>query len=210
MMHYINQNQVFEINVMISLSLTYFCFLLGGRRRKSSIDKSQTEEDDEGAKPSVADSSISPVVSTTTVEPKEEPEKPSISLRKPLAFTTPNGSGDEQSAKKKRGRKPKIETTDKDQITSIKSKGQTDIPNGNEIEYDYPQSTNRSDQQQSSLASFFHLIQPNNPPLSNYEQKQIVDGLLNHPNEKNLTFEEAQTYAINKAMEISKKFYFFQ
>ncbi len=53
-------------------------------------------------------------------------------------------------------------------------------------------------------ASIIHLIQANNPPLSNYEQKQIVDGLLHHPNEKNLTFDEAQTFATNKAIEISK------
>jgi hypothetical protein len=49
-------------------------------------------------------------------------------------------------------------------------------------------------------------MQANNPPLSNYEQKQIVDGLLHHPNEKTLTFDEAQTYAMNKAIEISKNF----
>jgi len=72
--------------------------------------------------------------------------------------------------------------------------------NGNEMEYDYQSSSNRSDQQIS--LPIIHLIQANNPPLSNYEQKQIVEGLLNHPNEKNLTFDEAQTYAANKAIEI--------
>jgi hypothetical protein len=76
------------------------------------------------------------------------------------------------------------------------------VTNGNEIEYDYPPSSNRSDQK--STSPLVHLIQGNNPPLSNYEQKQIVEGLLDHPNNKSLTFEEAQTFAINKAIEIGK------
>ena len=46
----------------------------------------------------------------------------------------------------------------------------------------------------------------NIPPLSNYEQKQLVEGLLNHPQEKSLTFDEAQTFATNKAIEISTFF----
>lgn len=72
----------------------------------------------------------------------------------------------------------------------------------NEVEYDFPSSKNRSDQQ--TISPLVHLIQANNPPLSNYEQKQIVEGLIHHPNEKSLTFDEAQAYAIEKAIEIGK------
>ncbi|CAF3723753.1 unnamed protein product [Rotaria sp. Silwood1] len=82
-----------------------------------------------------------------------------------------------------------------------KSRRSAAITNGNEIEYDEPSSLHRSDQQTSS-SPVVHLIQANNPPLSNYEQKQIVEGLLHHSKEKTLTFDEAQTYAINKAIEI--------
>ena len=44
----------------------------------------------------------------------------------------------------------------------------------------------------------------NIPPLSNFEQKQIVEGLLHHPNEKALNLDEAQAFATNKAIEIGK------
>ncbi|CAF1469373.1 unnamed protein product, partial [Rotaria sordida] len=72
------------------------------------------------------------------------------------------------------------------------------INNDNEIEYEYIPSSN--DQQISS--SFIHLTHANIPPLSNYEQKQIVEGLLNHNKEKTLTLDEARLFAINKAIEI--------
>jgi hypothetical protein len=42
----------------------------------------------------------------------------------------------------------------------------------------------------------------NIPPLSNFEQKQIVEGLLHHSKEKALNLDEAQTFATNKAIEI--------
>lgn len=74
--------------------------------------------------------------------------------------------------------------------------------NGNEVEEELPKSSKRSGKQTTSL--LVPLFQANNPPLSNYEQKQIAEGLLHHPNEKNLTFEEAQTYANNKAIDIGK------
>jgi len=50
------------------------------------------------------------------------------------------------------------------------------------------------------------LIQATTPPLSNYEQKQILDGLLLHSKDKDLTFDEAQTFAIDKAVEIGRIF----
>lgn len=52
------------------------------------------------------------------------------------------------------------------------------------------------------------LIQATTPPLSNYEQKQILDGLLHHSKDKELTFDEAQTFAIEKAVEISTKVHY--
>ncbi|CAF3145247.1 unnamed protein product [Rotaria sp. Silwood2] len=91
----------------------------------------------------------------------------------------------------------------KDQIVTkkpIRKSRRSAITNGNEIEYDDPASSHRSDQQTSSPV--VHLVQANNPPLSNYEQKQIVEGLLHHPKEKTLTFDEAQAYAVNKSIEI--------
>lgn len=86
----------------------------------------------------------------------------------------------------------------------IRKSKRSEIKNANEVEYDYIPSSNRSDQQTSS--PIVHLIQTNIPPLSNYEQKQIVEGLLHHTAQENLTFEEAQTYAVNKAIEIGKHF----
>jgi len=82
------------------------------RHQKASLDKSQDEEDDSANKQRIRDSSASSIISSTP-EVNEETniiEKPSVSLRKPVAFTQ-NGStiltGDEQVVKKKRGRKPK-------------------------------------------------------------------------------------------------------
>ncbi len=81
--------------------------------------------------------------------------------------------------KKKRGRKPKSELK----------------VNENEIEYEYLPTINNQQ---------FSFTQINIPPLSNFELKQIVEGLINHNQEKTLTFDEAQSFAINKAIEIGK------
>jgi hypothetical protein len=178
------------------------------RRRKSSVDKSQDEEEDGSAKQPAQDASVSPTIVPETIEEINPVEK---SVRKPLVFSQ-NGD-DEHVLKKKRGRKPKSETnnnlpTDDQPETKVspatkvspetkvspvtkpskRKSRRSEVTNGDEIEH--------------PPSSLIHLIQTNNPPLSNYEQKQIVDGLLHHPNEKTLTFDEAQTYAINKAIEI--------
>jgi hypothetical protein len=65
--------------------------------------------------------SVSSIISPTP-EANDEintVEKPSVSLRKPIAFSQ-NGSttlsGDEQVLKKKRGRKPKTETNNNNSI----------------------------------------------------------------------------------------------
>ena len=50
-----------------------------------------------------------------------------------------------------------------------------------------------------------HLVPANNPPLTNYEQKQIVEGLVHHPNGPSLSFDDAQTFARNRAMDIGKR-----
>lgn len=44
----------------------------------------------------------------------------------------------------------------------------------------------------------------NLPPLSNFELKQIVEGLLNHPQDQTLSFDQAQQFANEKAIEISR------
>jgi len=88
---------------------------------------------------------------------------------------------DEQPVKKKRGRKPKSELK-----TSIST-----VNRSNEIEYEYTPIGNN----QSTSSS-------TNPSLSNFELKQIVEGLMNHNQEQTLTFEEAQLFAVNKAIEI--------
>jgi hypothetical protein len=91
--------------------------ITGVRRRKSSIEKSQDEEEDVGGnKQRVLDSSVSSVISSTPEVVNEEintVEKPSVSVRKPIALNqngSTGASGDEQVLKKKRGRKPKTET----------------------------------------------------------------------------------------------------
>ncbi|UJR31781.1 hypothetical protein I4U23_019259 [Adineta vaga] len=174
-------------------------------------------------------SNTSPIVEGNE-EPKIK-EKPVITPRKPLVFTQ-NGSTkigeDEQVEKKKRKRKekpevkteintpstPSISKTDnkqaiktrtktpslkKDQTSStqpVRKSRRSEVTNGNEVEYDYIPAN------QQTASPIVQLIQTNNPPLSNYEQKQIVEGLLNHPKETTLTFEEAQSYGNTKAMEI--------
>ncbi len=96
----------------------------GVRRRKSSLDKSQDEEDDGGNKQRVQDLSVSSIISPTpeTNDEINTVEKPSVSLRKPIAFSQ-NGSttlsGDEQVLKKKRGRKPKTETNNNNSIVKF-------------------------------------------------------------------------------------------
>ncbi|CAM4805499.1 unnamed protein product [Rotaria magnacalcarata] len=206
------------------------------RRRKTSVEKS---EDDGGNKRRVRDSSASSVVSIhdTKDQTNTEEKSPKI-IRKPNLLNQNDStalSGDEQTEKKKRGRKRKsdiqIETTTNNNLSNsidvtpddnqpMKTRPKKASPtkdrtvsekptrksrrsamtNGNEIEYDFPTTSHSSDRQTSS--HMVQLIQANNPPLSNYEQKQIVEGLLHHTNEKNLTFDDAQTYAMNKAIEI--------
>ncbi|CAF0834456.1 unnamed protein product [Rotaria sordida] len=212
--------------------------ITGVRRPKTSIEKSQNEEEDGGNKQHARDSSISSVISIHDVNDRiNTVEKSPVSLRKSILLNQNDStalSEDEQVVKKKRGRKRKSEipnetnnnnlsnltntttndnepmktrtrtlSPNKDQTVKekpIRKSRRSAITNGNEIEYDEPPLSHRSDQQTSSPV--VHLIQANNPPLSNYEQKQIVEGLLHHPKEKTLTFDEAQTYAINKAIEI--------
>ncbi|CAF0872258.1 unnamed protein product [Adineta ricciae] len=72
-----------------------------------------------------------------------------------------------------------------------------------EIEYEYPVLPTN----QIVLPALRHFIQANIPPLSNYEQKQIVEGLLHHPNHENLTFDEAERFARDKAIEIVEENY---
>lgn len=59
-----------------------------------------------------------------------------------------------------------------------------------------------SSNDQSTVASFFRFINVNTPLLTNYEEKQIAESLLNHAQESSLTFDEAQTFAMNKARDI--------
>ena len=74
------------------------------------------------------------------------------------------------------------------------------ITNNSKTEYEYLPSLN----DQQALSRLVHFIQANIPPLSNYEQKQIAEGLLNHDEEKSLTLDDARTFAMNKAIEIGK------
>ncbi|CAF4052599.1 unnamed protein product [Adineta steineri] len=207
------------------------------RRRKTSVEKNEEEgeggEENGENKQNARDSSLSSnssLIAEVKTEETNTTEKPSVSHRKPSAFNQ-NGSTtleeDDQTVKKKRGRKPKSETntlsnstisttednqpmktrtkissTNKEHTPStkqVRKSRRSEKTNGNEIEYDYKPS-DRSDQQVSS--PIVHLLQGNYPPLSNFEQKQIVEGLIHHPKENMLTFDEAQTYAINKAIEI--------
>lgn len=95
----------------------------------------------------------------------------------------------------------KSNTSKKERVPSTKparKSRRSDAVNGDEVEYDYAPS------HQAAASPLVQLMQANNPPLSNYEQKQIVEALLNHPQEKTLTFDEAQAYANSKALAISK------
>ncbi len=85
--------------------LSKLLVFIGVRRRKSSVDKSQDEEEDGSAKQPAQDASVSPTIAPETIEEINPVEK---SVRKPLVFSQ-NGD-DEQVLKKKRGRKPKSET----------------------------------------------------------------------------------------------------
>lgn len=61
-----------------------------------------------------------------------------------------------------------------------------------------------SSNDQRTVSSFIRFIHANIPSLSNFEEKQIVASLLTHEQEKTLTFDEAQTFAMNKAKSIGK------
>ena len=90
---------------------------------------------------------------------------------------------DEPSAKKKRGRKP----------NSQRLFQPTTDP---EIEYEY----------RPVVISAPPL---NLPPLSNFELKQIVEGLINHPQAQTLSFDEAQSFASHKAIDIGTILFHF-
>ncbi|CAF0814428.1 unnamed protein product, partial [Didymodactylos carnosus] len=65
-----------------------------------------------------------------------------------------------------------------------------------------PSVTSSTINEQPSMSSIVLLSQTALPVLTNYEQKQIVEGIINHRRGKQLTFEEAQAYALEKAIEI--------
>ncbi|UJR14907.1 hypothetical protein I4U23_001891 [Adineta vaga] len=109
---------------------------------------------------------------------------------------------EEQVTKNKSDRKSDIKNNDKHSPSVNSNTNQH--TNNNEVEYEYPISSNN----QSFSYPLNHFIQANIPPLSNYEQKQIVEGLLHHPNEQNITLDEAQKFANEKAMEIVYENYY--
>jgi hypothetical protein len=76
------------------------------------------------------------------------------------------------------------------------------IKTTNESEIEYEDLPSLNNQQLSS--PLIHFSQAKMPPLSNYEQKQIVEEIINHNKAVHLSFHEAQTFAINKVIEISK------
>ncbi|CAF1561623.1 unnamed protein product, partial [Adineta steineri] len=90
------------------------------RRRKTSVEKNEEEgeggEENGENKQHARDSSLSSnssLIAEVKTEETNTTEKPSVSHRKPAAFNQ-NGSTtleeDDQTVKKKRGRKPKSET----------------------------------------------------------------------------------------------------
>ncbi|CAF1500323.1 unnamed protein product, partial [Rotaria sordida] len=187
-------------------------------RRKASIDKNDDLETISNKRPnripSVSSLSSELPDGTNTIEKSSQP---SIQIQNETIQSDNNKKEDEQPIKKKRGRKPKSALKINEQDKNISNLSyplqmkikfhhhlyilinkQKKTNNDNEIEYEYIPSSN--DQQTSS--SFIHLTHANIPLLSNYEQKQIVEGLLNHNKEKTLTLDEARLFAINKAIEI--------
>ncbi|CAF5003465.1 unnamed protein product, partial [Rotaria sp. Silwood1] len=90
-----------------------------------------------------------------------------------------------------------ISTSNEKEISSLLTNTKK-LNNDNEIEYEYVPTTH--DQQTSY--PFIYFSYANIPPLSNYEQKQIVENILNYNKEKILTLDEARLFAMNKAIEI--------
>lgn len=155
------------------------------RRRKSTVEDGEENE-------------IVPETTTAAVATNSEGN----SIRKPLAFSE-NGE-DEQVSKKRRSRKRKndSETDVSNSLseTPTQRKRSTSFKEQTSNKRKTPKSNISNGQVHSSMD--IKLIQATTPPLSNYEQKQILDGLLHHPKDKELTFDEAQTFAIDKAIEI--------
>ncbi|CAF3259654.1 unnamed protein product, partial [Rotaria sp. Silwood2] len=91
-----------------------------------------------------------------------------------------------------------VSVSNENKISSSDTRTNEDIKrssNDNEIEYEYLPSSN--DQQTSS--SFIHFTHTNIPPLSNYEEKQIVESILNQNKKKKLKFNRSTTFSIKKA-----------
>ena len=102
-------------------------WILGVRRQKASLDKSQDEgaEEKEEARTTTTPTSSEIITPPSTSEKKATLEKSSISLRKPTVFAqngAPSTPVDDTVAKRKRARKTDSEVPDADRKPSSSSK----------------------------------------------------------------------------------------
>ena len=113
--------------MLMMMMRAIFCWALGVRRRKVSLDKSQDEGADDQVKQHEAQAtpaSSEPAVPAPKPA-KTSAEKPSISLRKPAVFAqngTPPTPGTDTAGKRKRTRKTDSEIPNADQKTNSSSK----------------------------------------------------------------------------------------
>lgn len=85
-------------------------------------------------------------------------------------------------------------------MPSTRSNQQIISTNAIEIEYEYPSSTVAD----STTSAMVRFVMSNNPPLSNFEQKQLAEALMKHPKGDALTLDEAQSFINEKATDIGK------
>ncbi|CAF3644307.1 unnamed protein product [Rotaria sp. Silwood1] len=201
-------------------------------RRKVSIDKNNDLKTKSNKHPKRIRSLSSSLSSELPdqINTVEKISQPSIEIQNEIIQSNNNINMNEEPMKKKRGRKSKstltineqdnktlnssisnnnntysirsrlnqsISTSNEKEISSLLTNTKK-LNNDNEIEYEYVPTTH--DQQTSY--PFIYFSYANIPPLSNYEQKQIVENILNYNKEKILTLDEARLFAMNKAIEI--------
>ena len=112
---------------MLIMMRVVFCWVLGVRRRKASLDKSQEQGADDQVKQHEAQATSTPSEPAVPAPKPEKKsgEKPSISLRKPAVFAqngTPPTPGTDTTGKRKRAGKTDSEIPNADRKKNSSSK----------------------------------------------------------------------------------------
>ena len=127
--------------------------------------------------------------------------------------STPSASAPHHSTEKKSSRKTKpSSTTAKASSTFVDGQSTRVRTNPSDssstkkksLSTSKRQTVTKHDDASSLSPAIRHLLESNIPPLSNDEQKQIVESLMHDEQDKPLTFDDAQALATSKALEIGQ------